>query len=76
MNMLQKKGRRLFKTFLGFSGIICVLSILCVLLYKIYVIITSYMTGSLTNMAINCILFFGALIVLYIFSDIIYKKED
>ena len=72
MNVLRK----IEKIFSSFADIVCILSVICVLLYMIYTIGVFFATGNLTDVAIDCILLFGALIVLYIFSDIIYKKED
>lgn len=71
MKGLKIIGKVLFKIFFGFANIICILSVVYILLYIIYIIAISLMSGSLTDIAINCILFFGALIVLYIFSDMI-----
>lgn len=67
MNILQK----IEKIFSNFADIICIVSVICVLLYTIYTIGISFATGNLTDFAIDCILLFGALMVFYIFSDMI-----
>jgi hypothetical protein len=71
MNVLQKMKKILLKTFLSFADIICILSVIYVLLYMIYIIGVSLATENLTDVAIDCILLFGALMIFYIFSDMI-----